>query len=122
MINPRRAFGDMGERLAAHHLEAKGYRIVERNYRRAEGEIDIIAAQDGTLVFAEVKCRRGASHGSAREAITPAKAERLALLAEAYAGDHAPDSALRIDLIAIDFAEDGRMLSLKHHENAVTGD
>jgi putative endonuclease len=116
----RRAFGDLGERLAAHHLEAKGYRIIERNYRRPEGEIDIIARQNGTIAFVEVKSRRGASHGLAREAITAAKAARLVQLAEIYAGDNAPEAALRIDLIAIDFAPDGRILSLSHYENAIT--
>jgi putative endonuclease len=122
MTTSRRAFGDTGERIAAHHLEAKGYRIIERNYRRAEGEIDIIAQTGDTLALVEVKCRRGTSHGFAHEAITPVKAVRLAQLAEAYAADNAPDAGLRIDLIAIDFTPDGRMLSLEHYENAVTGD
>lgn len=122
IANSRRAFGDLGERLAAHHLESKGYRIVERNYRRAEGEIDIIAQANGTLTFVEVKSRRGSAMGTASEAVTAAKATRMVQLAEAYADERAPGAALRIDLIAIDFASDGRMLSLKHYENAVTGD
>ena len=122
MPSRARAFGDLGERLAAHHLEAKGYRIVERNHRRAEGEIDIIAQANGTLAFVEVKSRRGSVMGTASEAITLAKAARMVQLAEAYADENALDAALRIDLIAIDFAPDGRMLSLKHYENAVTGD
>ena len=118
----QRTFGDMGERLAAHHLQSEGYRIVERNYRRAEGEIDLIATVNATLAFVEVKARRGSSMGFAREAITPAKAARLVQLAEAYASENASDAALRIDLIAIDFTRDGRMLSLTHYQNAVTGD
>ncbi|MEK7247313.1 MAG: YraN family protein [Chloroflexota bacterium] len=122
MTTSRRAFGDLGERLAAHHLESKGYRIVERNYRRAEGEIDIIAQANGTLAFVEVKARRGSAMGIASEAITRAKATRMVQLAESYASEHTPDTALRIDLIAIDFTPDGRMLSLRHYENAVTGD
>jgi putative endonuclease len=122
MPSRTRAFGDLGERLAAHHLASKGYRIVERNYRRAEGEIDIIAQANGTLTFVEVKSRRGSSMGTASEAVTAAKAARMVQLAEVYASEHAPASALRIDLIAIDFTPDGHMLSLKHYENAVTGD
>jgi putative endonuclease len=120
--NPRRAFGQMGERLAVQHLESKGYLIREQNYRCAEGEIDIIAETDGLVVFVEVKCRRGSSMGTAAEGVTPAKQRRLVALTEAYASDHAVERALRIDVIAIDFARDGRMLSLVHHENAVTGD
>lgn len=122
IANSRRAFGDLGERLAAHHLESKGYRIVERNYRRAEGEIDIIAQANGTLACVEVKSRRGSVMGTASESITAAKAARMVQLAEAYASEHTPEASLRIDLIAIDFAPDGRMLSLRHYENAVTGD
>ena len=83
----RRAFGDLGERLAAQHLEAKGYRIVERNYRRAEGEIDIIARGErhAGLRRSEVAARLGM--GTAGESITPAKAARMVALAEAYADE-----------------------------------
>ncbi len=56
----------MGERLAVQHLKAKGYLIREQNYRRAEGEIDIIAEADGLVAFVEVKCRRGAKDGHGR--------------------------------------------------------
>ena len=112
----------MGERLAVQHLESKGYRIREQNYRRAEGEIDIIAETDGLVVFVEVKCRRGALMGTATEGVTTAKQRRLVALAEAYASDQTAGAALRIDVIAIDFAPDGQLLSLAHYENAVTGD
>ena len=57
MTRSRRDLGDFGERLAAAHLEAKGYRIRERNFRTREGEIDIIAERGGTLVFVEVRNR-----------------------------------------------------------------
>jgi putative endonuclease len=118
----RRVFGDLGERLAVQHLEAKGYRIRQQNYRCAEGEIDIVAESSGVVAIVEVKCRRGASMGTAAEGVKLAKQRRLVALAEAYASEHAVGSALRIDVIAIDFARDGRMLSLAHYENAVTGD
>ncbi len=55
----RRALGEVGERLAAQHLLAKGYRIRERNFRTREGEIDIIAQHGDMLAFVEVRCRRG---------------------------------------------------------------
>jgi putative endonuclease len=119
----RRALGALGERLAIHHLEEKGYRILARNFRvGASGEIDIIADDGGTIAFVEVKCRRGSSMGRAIEAITPAKGRRLVALAQAYAAEHAPDAALRIDVVAIDFASDGRLESLEHYENAVMAD
>jgi putative endonuclease len=118
--NPRKTLGDFGERLAVQHLEAKGYRILHRNYRKREGEIDIVAQRADTVAFVEVKCRRGDRNGTAGESITEAKAARMITLAEAYATDypHIPE-ARRIDLIAIDFTLDGRLIALNHHENAV---
>ena len=121
--NGRRALGELGERLAAEHLEANGYRLRERNFRTAAGEIDIVAEGDGVLAFVEVKCRRGSSMGTAAESLSPAKQRRMVEMAEAYgqARENLPEQ-WRIDLIAIDFGRDGRLASLVHFENAVTAD
>ena len=118
--NARRELGDFGERLAVQHLEAKGYRIVERNYRKREGEIDIVAQTGDILAFVEVKCRRGAAMGTAVEALTRAKQRRLVALADVYGQEKEglPEQR-RIDLIAVDLAPDGRLLSLQHIEGAV---
>ena len=116
----KQALGAFGERLAAAHLESKGYRILERNYRRREGEIDIVAARGGCLVFVEVRTRRGQERGSAVESVGPAKGARLAALAEAYCQerpDLPPDR--RIDVVAVDLTPEGRLLSIQHIENAV---
>lgn len=117
---PRRALGDFGERLAVHHLEAKGYQIIERNYRRREGEIDIIARLGDLLAFVEVRCRRGSLMGTAIESLSRAKQRRLVALAEAYGreGDGSLEKR-RIDVIAVDLAPDGKFLSLSHVEGAV---
>ena len=119
----RRALGELGERLAAEHLTAKGYRIRERNFRTAAGEIDIVAEAGGVLAFVEVRCRRGSSMGTAAESLSPAKQRRMVAMAEAYgqARDDLPEQ-WRIDLIAIDFESGGRLVSLVHYENAVTAD
>jgi putative endonuclease len=118
--NPRRALGALGERLAVQHLEAKGYRIRDRNVRTREGEIDIVAELGGLLAFVEVKCRRGAKMGTAVESLTAAKQRRLVALAEAYGQEREglPEER-RIDVIAVDMAPDGRLLSLQHIEGAV---
>jgi putative endonuclease len=121
--NPRQALGALGERLAEQHLLARGYGIVDRNVRTREGEIDIIARYGETLAFVEVRSRRGSRMGCAVESVTPAKQRRMYALAEAYGADRDDlPEARRIDVIAIDFAPDGRLLSLRHYENAVTGD
>ncbi len=119
-MSERRRFGDSGERLAVAHLEAKGYSIVERNFRVREGEIDIIAARDDVLVFVEVRIRRGDSAGTAGESITPAKRKRLLALADAYnqQRDGLPEQR-RIDVIAVDLSLNGRLLRIEHIENAV---
>ncbi|HEY5625524.1 MAG TPA: YraN family protein [Dehalococcoidia bacterium] len=119
----RRALGELGERLAAEHLVAKGYRIRERNFRTAAGEIDIVAEGAGVLAFVEVKARRGSSMGTAAESLSPAKQRRMVEMAEAYgqARDGLPEQ-WRIDLIAIDFEGNGRLASLVHYESAVTAD
>ena len=121
--NGRRALGELGERLAAEHLTAKGYRVRERNFRTAAGEIDIVAEGFGVLAFVEVKARRGSSMGTAAESLSPAKQRRMVEMAEAYgqARGDLPEQ-WRIDLIAIDFERDGRLASLVHYENAVTAD
>jgi putative endonuclease len=119
----RRALGELGERLAAQHLQAKGYRIRERNFRTREGEIDIIAETEGLLAFVEVRCRQGSRMGTAAESLTSAKKRRLVQMAEAYgqAREGLPEQR-RIDVIALDLAPDGRLLSLRHIEGAVWAD
>jgi len=122
MTRARRDLGDFGERVAAAHLEANGYHIRERNFRVAEGEIDIIAERDGTLVFVEVRTRRGGSRGTAAESVTARKAAHLLAVAQAYAQerpDCPPDQ--RIDVIALTLAPDGRVLALEQIEGAVEG-
>jgi putative endonuclease len=120
MTRARRDLGDFGERVAAAHLEAKGYRIRERNFRTREGEVDIIVERGETLVFIEVRTRRGESMGTAAESITASKASRIVAAAQAYVqatGDCPEDQ--RIDVIALSLAGDGRVLSLEHIEGAV---
>jgi len=121
--NPRRTLGDFGERLACERLLATGYRILDRNYRIQEGEIDIIAARDGVVAFVEVRTRRGSRMGTAAQSITRAKAERLVLLADAYMAERQElTAAPRIDVIAIDFTSVGKLVSLVHIKNAVSAD
>ncbi|MDP8951493.1 MAG: YraN family protein, partial [Actinomycetota bacterium] len=59
----RRRIGERGESLALGYLAKKGYAPVERNYRTRHGEIDLIVREEKTLVFVEVKLRRGTGFG-----------------------------------------------------------
>jgi putative endonuclease len=80
----RGELGRHGEQLACAHLVEAGLRVVARNWRCRLGEIDVIAAGPGLLVFCEVKTRRGDAYGSAAAAVTPIKQARLRRLAAAY--------------------------------------
>jgi putative endonuclease len=123
MTTARRKLGDFAERIAAEHLVSRGYRICETNHRTRFGETDIIAQKDDTLVFVEVRCRRGDRMGTASESLSLSKQRRLVNLAEAYGlGDDSLPQGRRIDLIAVDLATDGRVLSVQHIEGAVWAD
>lgn len=94
--------GRWGEDFAARHLERLGLVIVERNWRCRTGEIDIIASDDGTIVFCEVKTRSSEDFGSPLAAVTPRKLRRLRALASEWlrAHDHRARD-VRIDVIGI---------------------
>jgi len=117
----RRRLGAFGERLATAHLEAKGYRIRARNYRCREGEIDIVAQDGETLVFVEVRTRRGDALGGPAESITAAKEAHLVTAATAYVQAlPQPPADQRIDVIAIQLSPGGRLLAIDHIEGAVS--
>jgi putative endonuclease len=115
----RKETGAIAENIAADYLSKRGYKIRERNYRTREGEIDIIAEKEGTLIFFEVRAKTGRAFGSAEESITERKQKRLVALAEAYLSDSGeqPDSC-RIDIIAIKLGANGTLIRLDVVENA----
>lgn len=78
------AYGKKAESAAEHLLRGKGYRILDRNIRFANGEIDLVAEVDEMVVFVEVKARRTTGFGGAVYAISPRKKQRLVKLASQY--------------------------------------
>lgn len=96
------ALGRRGEEIAARHLIAKGLTIIERNWRCARGEIDIIAREGDVLVFAEVKTRSSTRYGHPLEAITAVKLGRLRQLAALWCEAHPGHwRRIRIDAVAV---------------------
>ena len=73
--------GQRGEQAAAEYLTAAGFRILARNWRCAEGEIDIVAVERHTLVVCEVKTRSSDRRGTPLESVSRAKRNRLRRLA-----------------------------------------
>jgi len=93
--------GARAEDLCADLLRAAGLRLVERNWRCRHGEIDLIAEERGTLVFAEVRMRAPGGFGGAAESVTAAKRARLIAAARLYLTRH-PDAACRFDVFLVD--------------------
>ncbi len=98
----KRSSGAWGEELALRYLSRKGYTLVERNYRTRYGELDLILRKNNTLVFVEVKLRRGTGFGDPLEAVTPRKQAKIRSLAELYLLDREPAfDTVRFDVVGI---------------------
>jgi putative endonuclease len=94
--------GRRGEEAAVRHLTGLGWRILDRNWRCTEGELDIVARDGAELVVCEVKTRSSVDYGTPVEAVTPAKAERLRRLAVRWLVAHAVGGvAVRIDVVGL---------------------
>ncbi len=119
----RRETGILGEKLAADFLKKRGYRILETNYRRPEGEIDIVARQKDCLVFVEVRTKGSRQFGTPEESITPAKKEKLRMVAYGYRQTHEKlPEAWRIDVVAVELDWSGKPRRIELIENAVGED
>jgi putative endonuclease len=94
--------GQRGERIAARYLTDRGLRLLDRNWRCREGELDIVARDGDAIVFCEVKTRREVGFGHPVEAVTLTKQRRLRLLAQRWLAahdEHARD--LRFDVVGV---------------------
>ena len=93
--------GEMGEEYAVKFLNKKKYKILERNYRKRYGEIDIIAENKNYIVFVEVKTRRDRRFAEPHQALTKAKQKRILIAANHYIRFNQIDAEIRFDLITI---------------------
>src|ERR1700722_8626434 len=120
--DPRHHLGSVGEQLAPAHLERRGFRIVERNYRTRWGELDIIAFDGRTLAFCEVKTRRltpGAA--SPFDGLRPRKRSQVRRIARRWLAerrDRPYAQALRFDAIGVVLDAGGRLVAIEHLEGA----
>jgi putative endonuclease len=125
-IDRRRTHGQLGEQIAEEHLAHRGYSIVARNFRTRYGELDLIAADDRSLVFCEVKTRVAGSTGGPDgplDAIGTRKRQRLRRMATQWLADTPASSRprrqeLRFDAIGVMLTPAGRLLALEHLEDA----
>jgi len=99
----RKEMRRQGEEVATRYLCDKGYRILARNYYTRFGELDIVCEKDGTIVFVEVRSRRGVAFGTPEESITPAKMAKIRKTAMSYLAECAGRryKGIRFDVITI---------------------
>ncbi|WP_427007146.1 YraN family protein [Pseudarthrobacter sp. H2] len=110
--------GRRGEELAAGYLEARGMRILDRNWRCPEGEIDIVALDGDALVVVEVKTRKSLDYGHPFEAVGAEKLARLHRLAAAWCRGYEPRTPLRrVDVVAV--LDDGTAAPVLEHLKGV---
>jgi putative endonuclease len=117
-LSPDAALGRRGEDLAHRYLRSAGFVIVARNYRPSAGdaEVDIVARDNGTLVFIEVKARMSAEFGSPERAIDSEKEKRIVRAARSYATRASIDwSQVRFDTVSIVFTNPP---SIVHQQDA----
>ena len=110
----------MGEKLAQDFLKARGYQIVETNYRSRDGEVDIIVSKDGVLVFVEVRTKSSRMFGTPEESVNRRKKQKLVLVAQDYIQTHEiQESSWRIDFVAVELDNTGKAVRIEQFENAV---
>jgi len=102
----RRALGAEGEDQAARWYEEQGYEVLERNWRRREGEVDLIVRRGATVVFSEVKTRTSDRFGTGAESVLPAKQRRIRRLASRWLSELTPAVGrarieVRFDVVSI---------------------
>jgi len=125
----RRLVGARGEDLARRHLQARGFELLDANFRTRHGELDLVAVDDRCLVFCEVKTRVVAGGGSGQRdflgplaAIGARKRRQVRLMAREWLGLRGREAPwreeLRFDAIGVEFNACGKLVRLEHVEAA----
>ena len=124
----RRLTGDLGETIACGFLERQGFTIIERNYQRPWGEIDIIAVKEGVVRFVEVKTlsretlpdvSRENSAYRPEEQVHPAKLRRICRTAEMYMNAKADDREYQVDVVGVYLSEAQRVARCRLFEQVL---
>lgn len=133
MVDSRKHLGNTGEALAAYFLQQRGFRVLARNWRYKQLELDIIAMHGDTLVFVEVKTRTSGGMSAPVEAITPRKKASCIRAGRAYLAAHNLwQSPCRFDIVCVELLPppstpahgahvctwDGATFSVEHYSHA----
>ena len=115
----KKDLGKKGENIAAKLLQRQGYKILEKNFNSRFGEIDIVAQEDDTLIFVEVKTRWSQQYGRPEEAITPRKLRSIEKTGQFFRlTNKGLPEAERIDVVAIEMDDDGIVIRKELIKNA----
>ena len=118
-LSNRRSLGQRAEALAASYLEERGYRVVVRNWRRPECELDMVVSQDDLCIFVEVRSRTGIESGHPLETVTASKRARILRAARLYMDEEKPQAAsFRFDVVGVTFGKDEQPTEIVHIEDA----
>jgi putative endonuclease len=118
-LHARGKTGRGAEDLAVALLEGRGFRIIARNWRRPEGEIDVVADHGGVCVFVEVRSRTGEDFGDPLESVTARKRAQIIRAARLYLSQEPLfTSSFRFDVVGVTFYGDGREPRCVHIEDA----
>lgn len=115
-MSDRKRLGPLGEKIAAEFLTGKGYTIRHRNWRSGRTEIDIIAENSSTVVFAEVKTRSAGYAVHPAEAVNVPKQRTIIFAASNYIDTYSIEKEARFDIITIIISETGN--EIDHVEGA----
>jgi len=116
---PPQSLGQRGERIAQRLLQKKGLVVIERGYREKFGEIDLIAIDDRTVVFVEVKTRSTDVAGAPWEAVDEQKQRKITRVATMYLKKHGLlDSRCRFDVVAIETGRPRNRPKIQHITDA----
>jgi len=115
----RNALGARGERAAARFLRKNRYHVIQLQARNLYGEIDIIAVDQRTVVFVEVKTRKSHDAGHPAEAVTEDKQRRITRIALAFLRHHdLLENSARFDVVAVTWPKDQKQPDIVHYKNA----
>lgn len=119
-----RELGFLAENIAARHLESKGYQVIERNFRKPWGEIDVIAAKDGTFYFVEVKANHQEFIGdfNPEVRVNPEKLSKIIKTAALYMTHETsvPETGWQVDIISVTFNQSAKKAKIKHFKNVAS--
>ena len=117
-VNTKQQIGKIGEDLATKQLSSSGYRILERNYRGKQGEIDIIATEKNKIIFVEVKARTNLKYGRPAEAVTKTKQIHIEQTAQYYVcKNKLENKQIRFDVVEVYLIAE--KYKIKHIKNAI---